>query len=327
MASSKMVIFGKDFNPKKDMQIKEKSPNSSGNGHSAGIVNVNTSRSLFIQTPMMLTWGINEIRDKATKKLQGYSMSLQFPRDEDENNDEEMQKFFESMLEFDELIKDEAIRNSMKWCKQKTLTKESVKMLYDPPVVKYSRYKEGHELEGEIDHSKKPTLRVKVPFYNNEFGTEIYDVKMKRLFPRNPDNLTPPDIIGKGDNVIVIMQCGGVWFANNKFGVTWKLHQVILQKKENLRGKCFIQLNDKQRELMEAASAAAPPDDDFVKKPTQDVDAEGDEEPEAGEEDSMESLLKNKGGPRFKNLKLNAPSAEAEDGVSIDLEGMEDDLN
>ena len=342
-----MVIFGKDFNPKTDMAIKEKKTNRSGSGSSAGIVNVNTSRSLFIQTPMMLTWGVNEIRDKKTRELQGYSMSLQFPRDEDENNDAEMQDFLDHMIEFDDIIRAEAIKNSMKWCKQKKLTKESVQMLYDPPVVKYPRYPEGHEMEGDFDKTRKPTIRVKLPFYNREFNTEIYDGKMKRLFPRNAEGLTPPDIIGKGDNVIVIMQCGGVWFANNKFGVTWKLHQVILQKKENLRGRCFIQLSDREKDNFASSDDIGGDDEDksgegpplrTMSSATPSVksggkgkgeaaaEASGEDADDSDEGGDLESVLTSKSGPRFKNVKLQKKSTVEKDD-DIDLEGLEDDLS
>lgn len=332
MASSKMVIFGKDFNPRTDMVIKEKKPNRNGNGQSAGIVNVKTSRALFIQTPMMLTWGVNEIRDKDTKKLQGYSLSLQFPRDTDENNDDEMKAFFDAMVEFDEVICEEAKKNSRKWCGKSKLTTEALEIAYSSRVVKYPRYPDDHEQAGEIIPDRKPTIRIKLPFYNEEFNTEIYDVSMKRLFPRNLEGLTPPDIIGKGDNVIVIMQCGGVWFAGAQFGVTWKLHQVILQKKENLRGRCFIQLSDKQRDAM-ASEAVNDEDDEADIEPSAAsapkritsaaaIDPEGEDD---GGDESLSDILGK--GPRMKTgIKLEKKKTTEED-TEVDLEGMEDDLN
>lgn len=338
MASSKMVIFGKDFNPRTDIVIKERKANKNGNGFSAGIVNSKTSRSLFIQTPMMLTWGVNEIRDKETKKLQGYSMSLQFPRDEDDNNDAEMKAFFKAMDEFDKVICDEAKANSQKWCKKKKLTNELLEAYFDSRTVKYPRYPEDHEHAGEINHERKPTLRIKLPYYNEEFNTEIYDVSMKRLFPRNPEGLTPPDIIGKGDNVIVIMQCGGVWFAGSRFGVTWKLHQVILQKKENLRGRCFIQLSDKQRDIMSTDEPVKLDEDELPQRTVSasndddEAEADGDEaEADGDEADGGESLadVLNKGPRMQSGLKLPsvATAGAAADEPDIDLEGLEDDLN
>ena len=37
------------------------------------------------------------------------------------------------------------------------------------------------------------------------------------------------------------MTCGGIWFANGKFGVTWKLIQAMVQKpRAQLSGKCFL---------------------------------------------------------------------------------------
>lgn len=337
MSASKMVIFGKDFNPRTDMVIKEKKQNKNGNGYSAGIVNSKTSRSLFIQTPMMLTWGVNEIRDKDTQELQGYSLSLQFPRDEDDNNDDEMKAFFDSMVDFDKVVCEEAKKNSQKWCKKKTLSDDLLDAYYDSRVVRYSRFPDGHPQAGDVNSERKPTIRIKLPFYNKEFNTEIYNVDMKRLFPRNPQGKTPPEIIGKGDNVIAIMQCGGIWFAGTRFGVTWKLHQVILQKKENLRGRCFIQLSDKQRDAMasnanteeedtydeadpEPASAPAPD----APAPAPDVEPEG--EDEDNDNQSLSDVLSK--GPKFNTgVKLKTDKESKDDEPDVDLEDMDDDLN
>jgi hypothetical protein len=62
--------------------------------------------------------------------------------------------------------------------------------------------------------------------------------------------LTPLDFIKKGTNLAVIITCGGLWFANGKFGVTWKLAQAMVQKpKPSLLDECLIKLKptDKAR--------------------------------------------------------------------------------
>jgi hypothetical protein len=59
--------------------------------------------------------------------------------------------------------------------------------------------------------------------------------------------LSPKDLIAKGSHIAVSIQCGGIWFANGKFGVTWKLFQAIVKPKMSLRGKCHIKLDDDEK--------------------------------------------------------------------------------
>jgi hypothetical protein len=64
--------------------------------------------------------------------------------------------------------------------------------------------------------------------------------------PMNP-SLSPQDLIAKGSHIAVSIQCGGIWFANGKFGVTWKLFQAIVKPKMSLKGKCHIKLDDDEK--------------------------------------------------------------------------------
>jgi hypothetical protein len=54
-------------------------------------------------------------------------------------------------------------------------------------------------------------------------------------------------LIAKGSHIAVSIQCGGIWFANGKFGVTWKLFQAIVKPKMSLKGKCHIKLDDDEK--------------------------------------------------------------------------------
>ena len=41
---------------------------------------------------------------------------------------------------------------------------------------------------------------------------------------------------------MTMIQCGGLWFANGKFGVTWRLVQGIVQPKLSMKGRCHLSL-------------------------------------------------------------------------------------
>ena len=56
--------------------------------------------------------------------------------------------------------------------------------------------------------------------------------------------------MSKGTHVAVVLQCGGLWFANGKFGVTWRLFQGVVKPKATMRGKCHIFLDAADREKL-----------------------------------------------------------------------------
>jgi hypothetical protein len=105
---------------------------------------------------------------------------------------------------------------------------------------------------------------VKLPFWDNTWKElELYDTDMSSIFP-DPTNpaLQPKDLIAKGSHIAVSIQCGGIWFANGKFGVTWKLFQAIVKPKMSLKGKCHIKLDDDEKTKIVAQVVATDVDGD-----------------------------------------------------------------
>ena len=101
------------------------------------------------------------------------------------------------------------------------------------------------------------------------------------------------DYIRKGVQLYAVIQCGGIWFANGKFGVTWKLVQAIVQKpRESLTGKCLIKLKPSDKAKLEAAPA--PPAgglDDYDATEVADSEDEGDSTPAAVVEEEEEQVV------------------------------------
>ena len=57
--SDKMIVEGSKFDAKADVVFTKPKVNSSGSKN-VGILNSKTKKSLYLSTPLMLTWGINE---------------------------------------------------------------------------------------------------------------------------------------------------------------------------------------------------------------------------------------------------------------------------
>ena len=59
--------------------------------------------------------------------------------------------------------------------------------------------------------------------------------------------------ITKASNIACIIQCGGIWFANNNFGVSWKLYQGVVKQTETLKqGVCHISLVKRIKEQIKS---------------------------------------------------------------------------
>jgi hypothetical protein len=262
------IIDGTQFNSN---NIKYSAPkvNASG-GKSVNILNKATNTGLRISTPLMLTWGASDFEGNGK-----FEMALQFPSDEYKNADTEA--FLKSMSDFENKIKSDALTYSKEWFGKLHKSSEVVDALWTP-MLKYSKDKNS----GEYNMSKPPTLRIKIPVWEGVWRAEIYDEDGNKLFP-NPENpcVTPLDFLQKGTNLAVLIHCGGLWFANGKFGMTWKLIQAVVQKpKGSLTGQCFIKLKASDKEKLKNAeppvNSSGDPDEVVS---TLVEDSDGEEEP------------------------------------------------
>ena len=212
---------------------------------SVNFKNNSTSGKLYLSTPLMLTWGVNE--NEWVEGSKTYDMSLQFPRSTDSNFSESTSGFLKAMQHLEDKVKGDAITNAKEWFNKSKMSAEVVDALWSP-MLKYPKNQE----TGEPDKSREPTLRVKLPVYDGDFRCELYDTSEPpvQLYPDPEGGNTPATLIQKGQNVALVIECGGIWFANGKFGVTWRLVQAVLQPRTSIYGKCHINLGSSERKQM-----------------------------------------------------------------------------
>ena len=235
------IVSGATFNASTDY-VYTKPKLNANNGKMIGILNKSNMKSLYLSTPLMLTWGVNEYTDDKTGK-KTFDMALQFPNQE--YNNPECAAFLKNMQELEKRIKDDAITNCKEWLNKPKMVAEAVEALWTP-MLKYPRDKATEE----PDHSRAPSLKVKIPFWDDVFkNVELYNEASVQVFP-NDDNNSIGDYIVKGTNVATLIQCGGIWVANGKFGVTWKLFQAVVKPRTTLSGKCHIVLSEKDKEKL-----------------------------------------------------------------------------
>jgi len=244
---------------------------------------------LVIQFPLMLTWGVNEFTDENSGRV-SYDMALQFG-----GGLSSVEKFQASLKELENKILDDATSTKCKeWFGKNKMSREVAEaMMY--PILKYPKVKEGPN-KGDPDYERFPTLKLKLPFWENKFSVELYDMDRKATFIPSRDaenspqgNKTPMDLVPKASHVKGLLACTGIWMAGGRFGVTWKLVQASVRPPMRLvgTGTCHIDDDSDDEEALDAIKNRETKEDSYteeVKSPAFDDDDEDDDVEEAVEE-------------------------------------------
>ena len=214
-------------------------------GKSISIVSTQTNRSLHLSTPLMMTWGISDFVDEKGESDGKFSMSLNFPNPD--YSTPAADEFLAKLKKFENQILDDAVKNCEAWFGEE-MSREVAKHTFFP-FLKYTKDK----LTKKYDFTKPPSIRAKVPNYNNRWGVEIYDTSSNRIFPCDNENMTPMDFIPKKSNVACVLQCGGLWCGGKGWGLTWKLVQCVVKPQEvvSVFGRCHIQLSNDELKMIE----------------------------------------------------------------------------
>ena len=178
------------------------------NGGRAVYLNGPNNSKLQLELPKMRApFGLSAFTDEASKKVT-YNLPLSF--DADPETDDLMNK----MKALDEMVVKMVAENSVEWLGKK----------YGVPVIKEALYKP-IVTPGKGDYP--PTLKLKVlsDAKTGDFVPEAYNYKRENV------ELTS---IEKGQRVKSIVEINQIWFIDNKFGVSIRLHQVLLEPSKKL---------------------------------------------------------------------------------------------
>lgn len=263
MSSGTMFVPATSFNAATSLGFAPPKVNSAG-GKNVNLLNTETKKGVTLSTPLMLTWGLNEFRDEATGKC-SYDLSVQFPSPNYPN--EQADAWLEQLKVYEAKIKATAVEKAKEWFNKPTMSADVVDALWTPML----RYKKGPD--GMPDETSAPTLRIKIPYWQGDWKCDIYDMDDAALYP-NDNGVTPMELVPKLTNLAMIISSGGVWFANGKFGTTWKLVQAKVKPRASLRGKCHISLSSSERNTLEAQK-----DQEDDMQPTEVVDSDEEDDP------------------------------------------------
>jgi hypothetical protein len=204
------IIYPSTFNSK---SITISAPRVLQSGAKQAYLNYDGGRMVMQSAVAMSSpFGLNAFQNQQGQNE--YSVDLSFRGQEQRP---ELQEFKAVLEQLDELMINEGVKNSKAWFKA-DLNREVIKAFYTP-TLKYSKDKEGNVL------SYPPNMKVKLPKKNGEWDTKFYDLK------GTPYKGVPvEDLIVKGTQITAIIECGGVWFAGSKFGLTWRAKQIAIHK-------------------------------------------------------------------------------------------------
>jgi hypothetical protein len=229
------IVNPTTFNVSTDMIFTKLKVGTKGN-KSIGLLGTASKKPLLVQTPLMMTWGVNEYEQD--NQPTSYSVNLQFPRTEDSTKS--IQAYLSMVQEFETAVKNYVAANSME-CFGKKLSEEVISDKWTP-ILKYPKNKE----TGEPELDRMPTMRIKLPIWDGKPGFDLYDVDNNLLVSAD-NGRTADEFIQKGSHMANIIKCGGIWFAGGNFGVTWRLYQGKVKPVETLEtGVCHISLSEEE---------------------------------------------------------------------------------
>jgi hypothetical protein len=244
--NNRKVLEFAEWNPKSHKYMAPK-VNDKG-GKSVTLISTQTSRSLHVNTPLLMTWGIADFANDDGTSDGKFKISLNFPNEEYKTDATD--GFLKKLTEFQSQIIDDAVTNSELWFGKKK-SKELVEDSFFP-FLKYPKVKDANgKSSGATDYSRPPSVSAKVPCYPNDDGTskwecDIYDTKYEQIFPTDDESITPVDLVPKLSKIACTLQCSGIWVGGKGWGLTWKFISGVVKPKitETIRGKCHIRLDN-----------------------------------------------------------------------------------
>ena len=182
-----------------------------------------------MQTPRMLSkYGLNIYKDENTDKIKSLTLVLQFNSLYDKVN--RVDNFRKKIEKIDNLITNTAFINHKSWLHSGKLSGDSILALQKKSL--YYSYLQNME----IDHSKPPSIKIKVPYYNNEIQNMIlYDKNHNKI----EYTLEELEKLLKGEVIIKCIINPSIYIINQNFGITYNIKalQIIDKIKTEKKSK------------------------------------------------------------------------------------------
>ena len=213
------------------------------NGAKLVYVNYNGGRFNIQTPPMDLAWDVNCYDEGPYPK---YSCEVSFKgMDEESKQGQELKGFHDKMLELEEKLIDEGVKNGAPWFKlaKNKVNKDVISSKFGP-IIRVSKNK-----EGEADGKWPSTMRLKIQFKDDKFGCKLVDTTGDQYLINKPDSgHNIEDILVKGARVKCIIQCVGMWIASGNYMCQWQLARAEVEVPEGMVADEFLPESDEEAE-------------------------------------------------------------------------------
>lgn len=284
------VIKLKDF---KTENVRFSSPRQNKHGGKVVYVNYdyedgNVSKPLRIQLPKMKApfgisgWDKDRVDKKDTSPTEQSNDTLELSIGD-------YNELIEKFEKVDELAIEQGIINSKDFFKKK-FDASYIKMQFKS-AIKFSENE-----DGERNDKYPPRLKTKL-YKDTDFSykTQVFnsDKELMDLTVYNHNNVIP-----KGCDCIVLLECAGIWIINDKFGLSWRPVQMKVFKSDiRLKGYSFIE-DDNENQENEDNENEDPVHDEEIEEEMKNIEKkiEETEIEDAGnsEEDPLEHVIEKK---------------------------------
>lgn len=230
-------------------------------------------KPLRLQIPLTFTWGAQEHEDESTGN-KSYSMNL---------NLDKSSVLFEKLKAFEDKVIADAISNSKKWFGKTKMTEDVVDALFYK-ILKFPKDKETDEL----DLSRNPNMKIKLSYWEGKFNLALFNMNKEVIYSsgQGVTDSHPTELIPLGSHVSAIIECGGVWFAAGRFGVTWRLVQGKVKQPIRMDGYCM--LDDPEEDAM-LQRITAKEKEQLAKQQGEDTSEHAEELPDTEDETEQET--------------------------------------
>lgn len=219
------IIKSKNINPD---NIKYSNPKTYSTGHGSAVSLYLDNKPIFMQTPRLLSlYGLNIYKDDSDN-IKSINLVLQFNTSVDKPN--RVSNFLYLIKKIDKNVSNKANLEHKSWLHEsKKLNSDYIDALQKKSLY-YSLLQ-----NMEINHSKPPTFKVKIPYYNNQIQNIIIYDKDKNKMDYTIDELQKKL---KGEVIIKCIINPSIYIVNQNFGITYNLKALqIIEKIKNSEKK------------------------------------------------------------------------------------------
>ena len=200
------------------------------NGGKTVYILASGNKKTYIQLPYMRApFGLSSYTDEKSGTT-SYNINLSF-----DSNNPELCELEKKMTNIDDQVIELVSKNSKEWL-GKTYNIAVIKEALYKPLVQPSK-------TGTDGNTYSPTMRIKVLFDNMKqtFIPTAYNSKREEV---------SLDSIEKQQRILTIIDINQIWFVDNKFGVSVRLQQALLEPSQKLPAFAFdIDKNEDEDEI------------------------------------------------------------------------------